>query len=64
MISVDPSVPVVQLIQALGHSGLGVRCVNGELRIVQTRAYQQWGHTDSGHVPAFLRFDEKSTTVD
>jgi len=64
VISVDPSVPVVQLIQALGHSGLGVREVNGELRIVQTAAYREWGHTEIGYVPAFLRFDPKSTPVD
>lgn len=64
MISVDPSVPVVQLLQALSHSGLGVREVNGELRIVQTASYQEWGYTATGHVPSFCRFLPKSNLVD
>jgi hypothetical protein len=54
----DNSVPVVQLAQGLALVGLTLKADGrGGLVIIQSPDYVRDGHTGSGHVPSFCRFE-------
>ena len=57
-IAVDPTTPVIQLVQGLALVGLCLQGDgNGGLVIVQSPDYIKDGKTGSGYVPSFCRFD-------
>ena len=59
-ISVDPSTPMVQLVQGLARSGLTLKSDGkGGLVICQSAEYIHDGKLEGGFVPSFLRFDPK-----
>jgi hypothetical protein len=62
-IAVDPTTPVVQLVQGLALVGL---CLQGDghggLVIVQSPEYIKAGKTGGGYVPAFCRFEKNPET--
>jgi hypothetical protein len=59
-ITVDPSTPVVQLVQGLARCGLTLKADGkGGLVICQANEYLQDGKMEGGFVPSFLRFDPK-----
>jgi len=58
-IAVDPSTPVMQLVQGLALVGLTLQGDgHGGLVIVQSPEYMRDGKTGSGYVPPFCRFEK------
>lgn len=62
-ITVDPSTPVVQLVQGLARCGLTLKADgNGGLVICQSDQYLQDGIVHDSFVPKHLRFDPNPET--
>lgn len=53
---IEPEVALEHLRQALACAGLEVQQTNEGTVIRVTDAYRDWGYTDTGHVPALIRF--------
>lgn len=53
---IDPTIPVIALVEALAHSGLALKSGNdGTLQITWSPEYLEEGHTARGFVPSYLR---------
>jgi hypothetical protein len=62
-IAVDPTTPVVQLVQGLALVGLTLQGDgHGGLVIVQSPEYMKEGKTGNGYVPPFCRFEKNPET--
>ena len=55
-VEVQDDVPVVMFMQALGHAGLEMAQVDGQMVIRLSPRYLVNGETFGGFVPEFLRF--------
>lgn len=54
--TIDPTIPVIALVEALAQSGLALQASHdGSLAITWSQEYLNEGHTAHGFVPSYLR---------
>ena len=62
--TIDPTIPVIALVEALAQSGLVLRATHdGSIAITWSQEYLEEGHTAHGFVPSFLRRTPELTEV-